>query len=204
MARLVSKVYGEALYNFATENNQLEKMYEEALDIIEVFSTDASVSDFLLNPNFSENDKIDFLRVVFIDKLWSSPIAKIFKFFHINIGKGQDPKILDFLALIIKKGRQKEIVPILRHFAHLVLEEKNVGEADIVSVKELNDKQKSKLKDKLIASTKYSDFIINYTIDESLIAGLKIKIDDKVFDTTYKTKLFDISKSLRGLKLWLI
>ena len=201
MARLVSKVYGEALYDFAKENNQLEKMYEEALDIIDVFDANDNVSDFLLNPNITEQEKISFLHNLFVDKLWSGPIAKIFKFFNINLNKGQDPKILDFLNLVIKKGRQKEILPILRHFAHLVLEEKNVGEADIFSAHILSDKQKSELKKKLIDSTKYNDFIINYTVDESLIAGLKIKIDDKVFDTTYKTKLFDISKSLRGLKL---
>ena len=65
----------------------------------------------------------------------------------------------------------------------------------------LSEIQKERLEEKLINSTQFDKFIVNYNVDESLIAGLKIKIDDKVYDTTYKTKLFDISKNLRGLKL---
>lgn len=201
MARLVSKVYGEALFDFAKENNQLEKMYEEALDIIEVFTKSSEVNNFLNSPKASVDQKISFLRTVFIDKFWSGPIAKIFKFFHIDINKGSDPKILDFLSIIVRKGRQKEIVPILKYFTQLVLHDKNIGEAHIITAKELTESQRKALREKLINTTNYDNFIINYTIDESLIAGLKIKIDDKVFDTSYKTKLADISKNLRGLKL---
>lgn len=201
MARLVSKVYGEALYEFAKENDQLEKMYEEALDIIDVFTDNAEISDFLNSPNSSEEKKIAFLHSLFVDNLWSGPIAKVFKFFNINVSKGQNPKILDFLAIVIKKGRGKDIVPILRHFTHLVLRDKNIGEADVTSSFELSNDQKLNLEKKLIDTTSYDHFIINYKVDTNLIAGLKIKIDDKVFDTSYKTKIADISKNLRGLKL---
>ena len=39
---------------------------------------------------------------------------------------------------------------------------------------------------------------------EYLIEKADLKRDDKVLDMTYKTKMFDLTKSLRGLKLWLI
>ena len=90
---------------------------------------------------------------------------------------------------------------MLRHFTHLVLGDKNIGEAEVVSASELSDDKKEALTKKLISSTNYDNFIVDYKVDKSLIAGLKIKIDDKVFDKTYKTKIFDIQKSLRGLKL---
>ena len=64
-----------------------------------------------------------------------------------------------------------------------------------------SDVKKKALEDKLVSITNYEKFIINYKVDEKLIAGLKIKIDDKVIDKTYKTKMLDLTKSLRGLKL---
>lgn len=201
MARLVSKIYGEALFDFAKEEGQLEKMYEEALDIIEVFTATDETSDFLSNPKVNTEEKVSFIRELFINKLWASPIAKVFRFFNININKGENPKILDFLSIVIRKGRQKEIVPILKHFAHLTLSDKNIGEASVVSASELSDSKKKELEQKLIDTTRYDKFIVDYKVDKDLIAGLKIKVDDKVFDKTYKTKIFDISKSLRGLKL---
>ena len=82
-----------------------------------------------------------------------------------------------------------------------MLKDKNVGEAEIISASELSDDKKAALSKKLVSVTNYDEFIIDYKVDKSLIAGLKIKIDDKVFDKTYKTKIFDVQKSLRGLKL---
>lgn len=201
MARLVSKVYGEALFEFAKESDQLEKMFEEALDIIEVFTSSEEVNDFLNNPNVNKDQKISFLHTVFVDKFWAGPVAKIFKFFHIDIHKGQNPKILEFLSIVIRKGRQKDIVPILRHFTHLVLLSLNIGEASVTSAEELSDKQKKDLEKKLVDTTRFDNFVVSYNVDESLIAGIKIKIDDKVLDTSYRTKIDSISKNLRGLKL---
>ena len=201
MARLVSKIYGEALYDFAKDENQLEKMYEEAQDIIDVLTSTDDVKDFLANPKVTTDEKVNFVRELFVEKLWTGPIAKVLRFFKIDSNKGENPKILDFVSIVIKKGRQSELVPILRHFSHLTLKDKNIGEAIVSSASELSDKKKKELEKKLVSVTKYDEFIVDYKVDKSLIAGMKIKIDDKVFDKTYKTKIFDITKNLRGLKL---
>ena len=201
MARLVSKIYGEALFNFAKEQNQAEKMYEEACDIIEVLNVNNDVKDFLLNPKLTADEKIKFIKELFVDKLWAGPSGNATRFFKLDTKKGENQKIIDFISIVIKKGRQSELLHILKHFTHLVLKDKNVGEAEIISASELSDDKKAALSKKLVSVTNYDEFIIDYKIDKSLIAGLKIKIDDKVFDKTYKTKIFDVQKSLRGLKL---
>ena len=201
MARLVSKIYGEALFEYAKEQGQLEKMYEESIDIIGVFESTDDLKEFLSNPKTNTDDKITFVYDLFTKKIWTGPIAKTFSFFNIDITKGENPKILDFISIIIKKGRQKEIVPILRYFNHLTLKDKNIGEALVTSASELSDEKKKLLEEKLINTTSYDKFIIDYKVDDNLVAGLKIKIDDKVYDNTYKTKIFDITKSLRGLKV---
>ena len=201
MARLVSKIYGEALFEFAKENNQLEKMYEEAYDIFQVISNSKEVQDFLISPKVSADEKIKFVKELFINNFWSGKVEKVYRVFKLDTNKGDNPKIIDFIAIIIRKSRQKELSQILKHFMHLTLNHMNIGEAEVVSAKELSSDKKQALEKKLIESTNYKNFIIDYKVDESLIAGLKIKIDDKVLDKTYKTKIFDITKSLRGLKI---
>ena len=201
MARLVSKIYGEALFDFAKEQGKCEKMYEQALDIIEVLNSSSDIKDFLINPKFNNDEKVKFIKDIFADKLWNGPASTSTKFFKISGTKGDDLKILDFISLVINKGRQNELALILKYFTHKVLNDKNVGEAEVISASELNDEKKETLTKKLISSTNYDNIIVDYKVDKSLIAGLKIKIDDKVFDKTYKSKIFDIQKSLRGLKL---
>ena len=201
MARLVSKIYGEALFDFAKEQGQLEKMCEEAYDIVTIFTLDSTLSDFLSNPKISSDEKIEFVKSFFTNKIWNNASPSSSKYFDVDIKKGEDGKLLDFLAIVINKGRQKEIVQILKYFIHLTLNEKNIGEAIVYTASELSSDKKGELEKKLVAVTRYDKFTVDYVVDKSLIAGIKIKIDDKVFDKTYKTKLFDITKSLRGLKL---
>lgn len=202
MARLVSKIYGEALFDFAKENNQLEKMYEEAQDIILVWTSSDDIKELLANPKIATEEKVKFIRELFVNNIWVGPIAKVFKLFKIDLNKGENPKILDFLSIVIEKGRANEIVNILKDFSHRALKSKNIGEAEVTSACELSEDKKKALEEKLISSTNFDKFIIDYKVDESLIAGIKIKIDDKVMDKTYKTNMFDLTKSLRGLKLW--
>lgn len=201
MARLVSKVYGEALFEFAKEQEQLEKMCEEAYDIVVVFASSKELNDFVCSPSVKKEDKIKYANDLFINNFWAGPLAKVLKVFDIDINKGENPKILDFLSMIIEKDRQKDIVEIFKHFITLTLEEKNIGQATVTTVNELTDSQKKELEKKLIDVTRYDKFVVDYKIDKDLIAGIKVKIGDKVFDKSYKTKLFDFSKSLRGLKL---
>ena len=99
MARLVSKIYGEALFNFAKEQNQTEKMFEEALDIIEVFSSDDIAKEFLTNPKVGTEEKIKCVKELFVDKLWAGPVGKTTKYFKIDGSKGDNPKILDFIGI---------------------------------------------------------------------------------------------------------
>ena len=61
MARLVSKIYGEALFNYAKEQNQLEKMCEEAYDILAVLESSNELKDFIVNPKISLDEKVSFM-----------------------------------------------------------------------------------------------------------------------------------------------
>lgn len=201
MARLISKVYGDALFDYAIENNCIEKMYEEAVDIHTVFNNSKELVDFLSNPLATIDDKKQMLKSVFLDNIWKGPISKVLSLFHINITKGEDESIMNFLYIIVDKNREKEITDIMDYFMSRVREYKNIGLATVTSAYELKDEQKKILEDKLKNTTKYSDFVIDYVVDTNLISGIKIKIGDRVVDSSIKTKIEEMSKNLRGVRL---
>ena len=204
MARLINKVYGDALFDYSIENNVVEKTYEEAKDILDVLLSSKELRDFIVNPTIPREEIKEAFKNLFINKLWKddsllSKIVSIFK--NANIKKGEDTKIFNFLNIIIDKGRASEIVNILLYFTDKIREYKGIGYAEVISAYELDDTQKKSLVDKLINTTKYDDFYVDYKIDETLISGLKIKIKDKLVDSTLKTKIEDIMKNLRGIKV---
>ena len=181
MAKLIHKVYGEALFEYAKEKNVIDTMLSDAEYINLFFGASDELRDFLSNPSISSEDKKYTVYNIFKDKVSSAAI--------------------DYILLICEKGRTKEIKLIFEYFYDLVLEYKNIFKVNITSARVIDDDKKKKLEDKIVEVLKANGLKVDYSIDDSLISGYKIKIGDKVFDNTIKNRINDIRLSLRGLKL---
>ena len=66
---------------------------------------------------------------------------------------------------------------------------------------ELTEAQKQAVKNKLLATTSYQTFDVYYHVDPTLIGGMVIRIGDRVVDTSIKTKLYELSKSLKKIQV---
>ena len=56
--------------------------------------------------------------------------------------------------------------------------------------------QKDKIERKLLDTTKYREIEGVYQVDKNLIGGLVIRISDTVVDSSLKTQIANLSKSL--------
>ena len=71
---------------------------------------------------------------------------------------------------------------------------------------QLTDLEKAKrriaeLEKKLLETTKYVEFEIDYTVDNSLIGGMVIRIGDRIVDNSIKTRLYELTKELSKIQL---
>lgn len=80
-------------------------------------------------------------------------------------------------------------------------EEKKIGSARVVTAIELSGEQKEKVEQKLLETTSYEKFEMNYEVDSSLIGGMVIRIGDRIVDSSIRTKLYELSKNLRKIQL---
>ena len=80
-------------------------------------------------------------------------------------------------------------------------EYKKIGTAYVTSAVELKDAQKAQIKEKLLATTQYVEFEMNYEVDPSLIGGMIIRIGDRVVDSSIKTQLYELKKQLMDVQL---
>ena len=83
----------------------------------------------------------------------------------------------------------------------LVKEEKKIGIAYVTSALPLTGTQKANIIKRLLDTTKYEEFEMNYSVDKSLIGGVVIRIGDRVVDSSIKTKLYELSKDLRKIQV---
>ncbi|MBE5924084.1 MAG: ATP synthase F1 subunit delta [Lachnospiraceae bacterium] len=176
MARQVNTTYGSALFEVAMETNTLDSTLEEVLFVKQTFLENEELMKLLLHPNIEKESKI-------------SVVESIYK------GKVAD-EITGLLTMLINKGHQKDIVSVLDYVISAIKEEKGIGIAHISSAVELTKEQKDKIEQKLLDTTDYKEIEGNYDVDKSLIGGLVIRISDTVVDSSLKTQIANMSKSL--------
>ena len=61
MAKLVSKTYGDALFELAVESGQMDEMLEEAREIQRILHDDGELSKLMNHPKIVKEEKIEIL-----------------------------------------------------------------------------------------------------------------------------------------------
>ena len=181
MAKLVSKTYGDALFEVAMEESRLDEFFEAAKAVEKVLETSEDFNRLINHPKIGKEDKV--------------------KIVEDTLGTRIPKEMVGLFTLMVTKGRAEEMLSVLQYFIHLVKEEKKIGRADVTTAVALSDEQKRKVEKRLLETSVYESFEMNYQVDETLIGGMIIRIGDRVLDSSVKTKLYELSKSLRNIQV---
>ena len=181
MAKIISKAYGEALFELALEKNELDSIAEQVNLLANAFAENPELIKLLSHPKINKEEKINVIESIFKGRM--------------------SDDIVGFLVIIVEKDRGSEIEDILKLFQAKVREYKKIGVALVTSAIELSTEQKQKVEQKLLQQTAYENFEVEYKVDESLIGGMIIRIGDRVVDSSIRSKLDNLTKELRKVSL---
>lgn len=181
MAKLVSKTYGDALFDLALESRQVDFLFQEAKDMLLIIKENEDLSKIMNHPKIVVEEKQKIVEDIF---------------------KGRASReMVGLMRMIIEKGHYNEFDSVLEYFINQVKEYKKIGTAYISSPMELSLAQKDSIRRKLLDLTKYAQFEFQYEIDPSLIGGIVIRIGDRVIDGSIKNKLARLTSELSKTKL---
>jgi F-type H+-transporting ATPase subunit delta len=178
MAKQVSKTYGSALFEVALENNTLDTTLEEVLFVKQTFLENEDLSRLLQHPNIEKEEKIKVLESIYKGKV--------------------SDEITGLMVMMVTKGHQKDFLSVFDYVIDAIKEEKGIGVAYVTSAVSLSKQQQEKIEQKLLETTKYQEIEGVYRVDSSLIGGLVIRIQDTVVDSSLRTQIAKLSKSLAG------
>ena len=168
----VSKRYALAIYDFATENDEVFEVFEVLNLLLEHIKNDENFKKFLKYPVIDKEEKKKLINHIYSD-----------------VNK-QSLKILDYL---VDKDRLLHIKEIYEEYSKIYYEKHKKLIVTAIFPKELTEAQKEKLTQNL-KKLKGKDVVIHYRIDESLIGGGLIRINDEVIDGSIKTQLNSIKR----------
>lgn len=181
MAKLASKVYGDALFELAVEESKVDVLMEEASEILQIMDVEPELNKFMDHPKIVKDEKIQFLEKIFKDRV--------------------SKDMTGFLILMVKKDRYHEAKAALIYFLERVKEYKKIGVAYVTTAIELSASQKATVEQKLLSTTSYENFEMHYTVDQSLIGGMVIRIGDRVVDSSLRSRIQDLSRNLKKLQV---
>ena len=181
MAKLVAGTYGDALFDFAMEENQIDSLMDEILTVQAVLEENKGLEKILVHPEIPKQKKLQVIEDVFKGRISDA--------------------LTGFLRIVVTKGRYKNLPDIFAYFMARVKEYKKIGVAEVISAIPLSGEQKEKIEKKLLDTTHYETMEIEYKVDEKKIGGLMIRIGDRVVDSTIQSKLNLLIGSLLKISL---
>ena len=169
------------MFELALEEKKEDVLFEEAKTFLEVIHADDELVKFMKNPKIVKEDKIKTGNNIF-EKHFSKEFA-------------------GFLLVLVQKDRFIDVEKILEYFIGRIKEYKKIGVAYVTTAVALNDAQKKSVEKRLLETTSYEAFEMNYTVDQTLLGGMVIRVGDRVVDTSIQNKLMSLSKQLSALQV---
>lgn len=170
----ITSRYAEALYSLKRDSNSLEKTQEEIRELKKVF---------IENPDF----------IVVLDSSYKTIEEKIEIIDKTLIGV--DEEIKNLLKVIIQNHRARYIIEIFDGFISLVNEHRGVIEGLVYSTEKLSDEQLEKL-NLAISKVEKRPTELRNIIDPNLIGGVKVVINDHIYDGSIKHNIENMKNSL--------
>ena len=171
-----SKSYALALYELAKENSELNKV-EDGMDGIKTLLNKSSdFREMILNPTITKEEK----NKVIIEMVNQYNFCQTLK---------------KFLSFLTSKNRLFFLNQIIDSFSDLVSSSKGELKANLLSSKELSKAELEKIRSELSKDLQ-SPIKIDYKHDPNLIVGLVIQVGSVMVDTSIKSKLRQLQKSM--------
>ncbi|MBO6108488.1 MAG: ATP synthase F1 subunit delta [Eubacterium sp.] len=180
MAKLVSKVYGDALFELAMEENKLDETWDEARAISQALDENPDFLPTLKHPDISMEQKLSIIKKAF---------------------SGMSADTLGFLDVLVKKGRIGELKSVLDYFDARAKEAKKIGVVTVTTPIELSSEYKKKVENRVLEVTEYASLEMKYIIDKSLLGGMVIRIGDQVLDSSIRSQIDAMRMRLADVRL---
>jgi F-type H+-transporting ATPase subunit delta len=175
----ISVRYSRALFQSALENKMLDRVYQDMLNVAQI-CTYPEVRELLKSPIIRPSKKTAIFHEVF--------------------GKDLCSLTYSLIDLAVKNSRESFIPAIARVFRSETMKHNGITETVLTTAIKADDKVKKQVSE-LISSAFKTKVELKEIVDENIIGGFMLRIDDKYIDASIRNKLRKIEKELKDNKL---
>jgi F-type H+-transporting ATPase subunit delta len=170
---LLARRYALAIFAFALENKELDRVSIDMKMIGQVIFENRELQHLLISPVVSNVRKKNILRLIFKDR-----IHKL---------------TLTFLDILVRKGREREIMEIAIQFDKIYLDYKKITRVEVTTAIALDTATQQRMMSNFKDKT-HNTLQLEEQVDPEIIGGFVLKFDDYLYDASIKKTLSMLRK----------
>ena len=160
--------FATVLYDFATESNNVEEIYQDILLVQKVVTENQELKTAIESPIIQEDKKQKVFKEIFINKISETTFQ--------------------FFSILIKKRRVPQMLMICNQFVKIYYVRHNIKETYITTAQPLSEEMQLYLKNFIEKDSPYT-FLLHFIVNQNIIGGIIVKFDDLYFDASIQTKI---------------
>jgi F-type H+-transporting ATPase subunit delta len=170
----IAQVYARALFEVATEHDQLDEVHEQLDQFAEAMAGNRQLAVFFFSPYFSVTEKKDGLE---------------------KAVQGANPAVNNFLQALIERHRMPAIFRIRSEFDALWREARRLLPVRVTSAIELDDSLVQEIGDR-IGKQVDRQVELSSEVDPDILGGIVLRVGNVVLDASIKNRLEQLRKQV--------
>jgi len=170
----ISVRYARALFQSALERNELDRINSDMIVVKDTCNI-PEVKEIIDNPVIMPSKKINLLHSLF--------------------GKELHELTLSLVDLVVRNGREQFLPAIARMFNQETKRHKGITESVLTTAVPVDTRVSKQVED-IIADMFKTKVDLKTNVDESIIGGFVLRVEDNFIDASVKNKLRKIKREL--------
>jgi F-type H+-transporting ATPase subunit delta len=170
--------YASALFDLARDQRQIDSVSRSLDALAQALLDSKEFAELIASPLVSRDEA---------GKAFAALAPKL----------GLDPITTNFLGVLARNGRKKELRPVIRAFRRLAAEHRGETTAEVITARPLNDDQLAALKAQL-RTRAGRDVAIDAQVDPNILGGIVVKLGSQQIDASIRTKLNRLAQAMKG------
>lgn len=176
-ASKIAAPYASALLDLAISTHTVDIITADVNELLQIFTENKSLGDFLSNPLHSKNSKKSVLEKIAVSLIISPNTSK-------------------FLNILVDRSRINLFTAIAEKYLQQVYDLAEIKIAKITSADPLLEEQSAKLCEQLKNITGAKEIKMITDVDKTLLRGFQVQIGSSVIDCSLKGQLKELAAKL--------
>ncbi len=168
-------LYGQSLYDLALSENLTDEILEQMEAVNGIFKENPDYIALLSEPSIPKKERLSLVDEAFNGQLHEYTLS--------------------FIKILIERGILRQFSSCLRRFKNSYNKDHGIAEATVTSAITLDASQLDKLKAKL-ESISGKKIILSQKTDASVLGGVRVEIEGKLYDGTVQGRLNELRKKV--------